>query len=654
MQEILNQLITIVLALITMVSGYLSAQSTLSPTSSSVSSLMNSVPMTHHSVSTVSTAPSTRAEVRSAPTAPVSLTAPRTANKGTRNITAQSITRPSSLSKHTQYRPAGTSRKSAKTIAPDGIQIIPVAPISTEKILEDTTQFPQRLNGNALRVRVAQNEYEPASVVLRNTTTADMDKIILVPQDLHREDGTAFAASRITVRVVKVWLQNKWAWVSIGRNSSDVPVRVPELLLNNDNLITVDGNTMRIALEGRDPAVIDNFSIVSGSQKNLPAAEFPIRDADTLQPLTLSAGETKQFWITVDGNGASPGVYEGVLALHRGGTEIGSVALTVEVLPFSLKEPEIEYSLYYLGRIDTTDGVFISDIKKTPQQFRADMENIRAHGVSYLTTYARSDLSTIIQEQSIKAEVGLPTDVLYYIDLKRHGEELAAHAPKILDVARSAGASDVYFYGIDEARGDALTKQRSGWEKIHALGGKVFAAGYHWKGAFELAGDMIDTFIASKEPIKEEAAKFHSVGHRLFSYANPQVGLEDPLLYRKNYGIVLWQNDYDGVMDYAYQDAMNHPYNDSDHKQYRDHMFTYPTLDTPIDTIAWEGFREAYDDMRYIATLSADIKRSSGSAAQKAKEYLNTLKNGPVPSDMDAMRETIIQHILAIRARSGN
>jgi hypothetical protein len=57
-------------------------------------------------------------------------------------------------------------------------------------------------------------------------------------------------------------------------------------------------------------------------------------------------------------------------------------------------------------------------------------------------------------------------------------------------------------------------------------------------------------------------------------------------------------------MDYAYQHGFgDHIWNDFDHERFRDHVFAYPTSNGIIDTIQWEGFREAVDDVRYLATL---------------------------------------------------
>jgi len=94
-------------------------------------------------------------------------------------------------------------------------------------------------------------------------------------------------------------------------------------------------------------------------------------------------------------------------------------------------------------------------------------------------------------------------------------------------------------------------------------------------------------------------------------YANPQVGVEDPLLYRHNYCLSLYFLGYDGCMDYAYQHSFGkHIWKDFDHHKYRDHVFAYPTSNGVVDTIQWEGFREAVDNVRYVHTCIQNCDHS--------------------------------------------
>ena len=54
-------------------------------------------------------------------------------------------------------------------------------------------------------------------------------------------------------------------------------------------------------------------------------------------------------------------------------------------------------------------------------------------------------------------------------------------------------------------------------------------------------------------------------GLLIYNYANPQCGIEEPLTYRRNCGLLLWKAGYDGVMNYAYQAAFGgHMWNDFD------------------------------------------------------------------------------------------
>ena len=120
---------------------------------------------------------------------------------------------------------------------------------------------------------------------------------------------------------------------------------------------------------------------------------------------------------------------------------------------------------------------------------------------------------------------------------------------------------------------------------------------------------------------------WHRVGSKIFSYSNPQVGVEEPLLYRYNYGLALWKANYDGAMTFAYQWAYGHIWNDFDSERFRDHCFAYPTTNGVVGTLQWEGFREGVDDVRYVTTLEKAIEEAGDTVtANEAKQGLNDLK----------------------------
>jgi hypothetical protein len=109
--------------------------------------------------------------------------------------------------------------------------------------------------------------------------------------------------------------------------------------------------------------------------------------------------------------------------------------------------------------------------------------------------------------------------------------------------------------------------------------------------------------------------------------------VENPEIYRKNFGFALWNAGYDGAMDYAYQYKTGSSiWNDFDNSNTRDLVFAYPTSSGVIDTIQWEGWREGVDDTRFVASAmkhgaSADSVRSIITDSQSKGDSMATLRN---------------------------
>ena len=170
-----------------------------------------------------------------------------------------------------------------------------------------------------------------------------------------------------------------------------------------------------------------------------------------------------------------------------------------------------------------------------------------------------------------------------------------------------------------------------------------------------MVGDTLDLLICAYYPDQNEVDKWHAVDKKIYCYANPQGGVENPEVYRRNFGLLLWQYDYDGACTFAYQKDYGNIWNDFDNTLGRDHNFTYPTVDGMIDTIAWEGYREGVDDVRYVTTLMREVEANKGSdnidlneAAIAAEQYLLKLKQNVENCNLDIMRLEVINHILNI------
>ena len=235
--------------------------------------------------------------------------------------------------------------------------------------------------------------------------------------------------------------------------------------------------------------------------------------------------------------------------------------------------------------------------------------------------------------------------------------ELPESVIKTKKVATDFGFKNVYFYARDEARGELLAEQFAAWESVRGAGGRVMAAGYRSSkdalGNFESTGGKEDLFVCLGMLSRFESSLWHDKGKLIYSYQNPTGGQELPETWRRNYGLLLWQYDYDGALPYAWQHGYSDAWNDFDHAELKDHNFTYPTVDGVIDTLQWDGFREGVDDLRYLATLLDTLESESGresSNAPAARAWLRELKDLPLGRiDLAAVRGEMIGHILALK-----
>jgi hypothetical protein len=462
------------------------------------------------------------------------------------------------------------------------------------------------------------------------------------------------------IKVVKCWYQGGTAWYAIEQDKSK-KVLIPELLLNDDTLVKVDADKKENYLKLRFPDG-DRYAWISNPDesaesitKSQSVKDFPVKDSPTLLPVDIPANGNKQFWITVKvPEDATPGKYAGKIHLTSADGDKADLNLDLNVLPFSLPKPYYDSSIYYCGRLDPADTGSISVKNKSRVQLMAELRDMANHGITKPVIYQGLKSREVLKEHlAMRTEAGIDNSPLYFLGLGITEKIDPSRAREFLEFASQNGIKEVYFYGIDEAKGDKLTGQRDNWVEVRKIGGKMFAAGSVRFGNFEKMGDIQDLLICIFEPSKEEAARWHSLGHKIWCYSNPQGGVENPEVYRRNYGLLLWQNDYDGAASFAYQYGMGSIWNDFDHARYRDHNFTYPTVDGVIDTIAWEGYREGVDDVRYLTKLQqliADAEKSKDAGvkntAVQAKAYLETIDASK--DDLDVVRAKIADYIIKL------
>lgn len=500
-------------------------------------------------------------------------------------------------------------------------------PITNDKLLPSSVPDKEQI-GSEIELSACPGEYEPASFAIR--AEVDLHAVKLESSELVSSEGV-IPKENVDLRVVKCWYQ-------AGAQVWDVKNKLltPELLLNDDTFVDVD------------------------TQKGINILKSPKAPKDTkeLMPVEIEKETLKQFWITVlVPDNTPPGDYKGVIKILPENVPKKEVTVKLKVLPIKLSEPSLDYAIYYRGKLRLEGEIEVGSEWKTPQQFEAEMRDMKAHGISNPTVYQPIDYELLAKVIEIRKKAGIVGVPLLSLGLstgtpKDKGEldALSLRTRQLVEFATKHDIKEVYAYGIDEATGERLKAQRLAWQAVHEAGGKVFVACS--KGFFDTIGDLLDLPIMAGSTAWH-VEEVHKLGRKMYNYANPQVGNEEPETYRRNYGLGLWKAGYDGVCDYAYQHAFGNIYDDFDHKNYRDHVFAYPTVDSVIPTVQWEGFREGVDDVRYLTTLKESIAAAQNSDEQSklkmAKEAEEWLANLDISGDLHQIRLKMAQWILKLR-----
>ncbi len=547
------------------------------------------------------------------------------------------------------------------------VYIVPSPTDGAKWVLPFDALVPGKL-GNAIAIEAARGECEPASFVVK--ANEKLDGLEVRASDLASVDGAAsIPSARIDIKAVKCWYKGATSGKTMNQGKGP-RVLTPDLLLNDDGLIKVDyekhDNFAKLRFGGGS-----EYRWISNPEKKARVdalvSDFPLWDSPVQLPANLAAGENRQYWIRVTvPKSVPPGEYVGKLHLLSTGVVIDEIDLAVTVPPFDLLPPYYAASIDYHGTLVADGEETIASSRKSETQMLAELKDMVAHGFSNCQHYFPVTDESLRRVLELRSQAGMDNRVLY---LKGHGiyllhwekkkleTEVEAKVRHIVEVAREYGVQEVYFYGRDEVTGKDLGVQRNAWEAVHRAGGKIFVAG--GRDNLALMGDVQDMAVQSGWPDRKEVEGWHKHGHKIFAYNNPQTGIENADIYRRNYGLIMWKYGYDGIADNAYQHTYGLVWNDFDNQTYRNHSMTYPTANGVVDTIGWEGFREGIDDVRYITTLETLIKKAKSSgersaALADAEIFVEKLRKSQIieRSDLDELRKEIVAHITNLSGTS--
>lgn len=554
-----------------------------------------------------------------------------------------------------------------------------VPALSSIPRLPDTLPSDGRLS-TLLRVVAAKGEFEPVSFVI--APRSDVASLVLKASPLSGRGGT-LPAGNVDIKIVKCWYQGGTAWYSYF-GDSDRRELTPELLLNDETLVRVDRekkeNYLRVGGEYR----WISYPKAQATEPFVYLTE-PVADSTTLQPIRLTKGESKQVWVTVHvPKSAAAGIYRGTIGLVADGQSIGAMDLAVRVLPFELPMPKTYYDLS-LDYLVTLYGTGILDICRrlgvppdvADQQQKAIYRDLLKHNV----VNCRADLTLAHQEDRERAIADLQHELRMmkaagfvmkplvsrgwaYPAGEKSIEEYKARIDALAEtLVGEVGHHDIYITSWDEAGVDRIKIMRERARYTTAKGLKLWVT-THQGRHFDLAGYCIDYANHGGWPNRENVATWHALGAKVASYAGPHTGPENPDVFRRLEGLARYKAYYDGSFNYIYFSGL-HPtlykkqkqnvWNDFMGGAFRRMNLVYPTSSGPIDTIAWEGFREGIDDVRYATKLKQDAAKAIATgevdavyAAKKALMWLELLDERT--ADLNAARMEMIEYILRIQA----
>lgn len=487
------------------------------------------------------------------------------------------------------------------------VLVIP-EPITDYKILPYSDKIANAVKTDSLNIIGAPDSYEPVSFVIRSGD-ADLKDVMVEVTDLKAQiidnsgktETAILPKDNIDIRVVKCWYQ-----AGVGLADTEHKTLTPELLLHDDDLVRVDYE--------RQVNIVRNKETVNDSQR--------------LRPFLLPKRQNKQIWLTAHfEDRVPPGKYKGDLIIKIGDRPAKKMVLNLEVLPFILPEPMLDYALYYEGMLSGSMAPEINAAMKTEKQMKAELTDMKEHGLTNATVWHRvskdrtkwiEDWKRLEKTLDLRKEIGWDKKPLLYLDWKTSFREdrnaYSEKIKKIQEIAQKKGIEDVYIYGVDEVSGKTLLDLINGsYKQVNALKAKTFVAGFAG-GFLEFPDNPIDLYVIAGPIVNtapkdiyqgatsEQIAMVKTSGKKVYIYGNPQAGLEQPETYRKNFGFELVKSHADGALDYAYQTGGT-LWNDFDNPGLRYHVMAYPTIEKPIPTVQWEGWREGVNDVRYLTLL---------------------------------------------------
>ena len=523
-----------------------------------------------------------------------------------------------------------------------------------------------------VRIMAAQGEYEGASFMLFGFE--DVPAVELAASDLVAEGGGRIPAAECALKVVKVWYQQGTAW---GGFHSDTTRRIPtpELLLNDESLVFVDHekkeNYLRCDYGGETG--YRWLSVLGRHVDGKGLAEpkyYWIHDADTLLPFSVQKHAFKQLVLTVHVPKTSrPGLYRGAVAAKVAGRKVADIPVEVKVLPFELPRPATFRDL----KRPFLFSAYMSDLNIISSPKLA--KNLVAHNLlNPFVPEVRTPADAKALQKAL-VEAGLDTNILLRAvagagtttsyppkETDRNYDRYVASAKRTartMEILRETFGPGVksYAFAMDEAPPDTVRAERATWQAYQKAGASITATtDYHPYLLFCL--DMANVPRQASPTRKLGVDALHAANPDMLVswYGDPHSGPENPDYTRRLYGWQTWRANYDMTCQYILIRNNWSEFFCWAEAFLRGLMLAYPADHDIIDTLAWEGCREAVDDIRYATLLRqlATEAIASGDidtiyAGRAALSWVAQVDHRR--SSLESLRLEMVNRILGLQSR---
>lgn len=517
----------------------------------------------------------------------------------------------------------------------------------------DGYNTPHLEKATSYKLRMTAGEYQSIAMLMQSNHHNETYRVETT--DFESKNQNNISKKHLDLYIAKIWYQ------AGQRNTHrENKVLTQELLLKDETLLNVDLKTATNYLNVVDTqSGLEKYINISNPHKRFPKKDrVTFNDSRHLKPFKFDSAQHKLLWgiIHIPENTAS-GLYRTTILIKNTlGNIEKRIPIEVDVLPFTLEKSDLTYGLYYHGTINE-HVKSISTYQKRSKQLEIELRDMKNHGVLYPTSYDGS-VDKLEKLLKIREEIGFPKDKFYSLGVLTYQSNLAQRIKRFKKKLKEYGYADdsLYVYALDEATEEELVEEKEDLIIAQKADAKIFVAGHAYTHKY--IGDLLDTFVYAGGALNRDAKKqvkdWHESKGEIFAYASPQVGVENPEVYRRNFGCKLWKEGFDGAMNYAYQKQYGDFWNDFDtdkrRSNYREEAFTYPTTNGIVGTVQWEGYRAAITDVRYLSTLRNLMNNVTVEDAE-IKEMKHWLESIDCDLDLYQLREEMIDKILYLLKR---